>query len=74
MENKNLVLCVVGLGLFLALVLLLNSVLVPKITRNVIQELKREYAPGPYDPGFDPDKINPNLLRSEVSETQIQTN
>lgn len=74
MENKNLVLGVIGLGLFLVLALLLNSVLVPKITRNVIQELKREYTPGPYDPGFDPDKINPNLLRSEVSETQIQTN
>lgn len=71
MENKNLVLVVVGLGLFLGLVLFVNNFLVPKITKNVIQELRREYTPGPYDPGFDPDKVSPNSFRSEVSETQI---
>jgi len=74
MENKNLLLGVVGLGVFLAFILLLNVFLVPKITKNVIQELKREYTPGPYDPGFDPDKVNPNAMRSEVSETQIHAN
>lgn len=74
MENKNLLLGVVGLGVFLVFVLLLNSFLVPKITKSVIQELKREYTPGPYDPGFDPDKVNPNVIRSEVSETQIHAN
>lgn len=68
MENKNLLIGVLGLTLVLFLVFLANSFLVPKITRNVIQELKREYSPGPYDPGFDPDKVNPNLFRSEVSK------
>lgn len=74
MENKNLLVCVAGLGLILGLILFVNGFLVPKITKNVIQELRREYTPGPYDPGFDPDKVNPNALRSEVSETQIKVN
>jgi hypothetical protein len=74
MENRSLLIGVVGLSAFLFLILFLNLFFVPKITRDVIQELKREYTPGPYDPAYDPDKINPNLLRSEVSETQIESN
>jgi hypothetical protein len=72
MENKNLTIAAVALAGFLLLALLLNVFLVPRITAKVIEELKRSYTPGPYDPGFDPDKVNPNALRnSEVSTTQI---
>ena len=33
-----------------------------KIINEVIHELQRDYAPGPYTPGFDPDKVNPKRL------------
>lgn len=36
-----------------------NLVLAPKITARVMDELKRDYVPGPYEPGFDPDKVPP---------------
>ena len=31
---------------------------IEKIKDSVIKDLKRNYAPGPYDPGFDPDKVD----------------
>lgn len=64
MDNKNLTIIAVGLTMFLGLVLLFNNILIDKITNKVIQELRRTYAPGPYDPGFDPDKVDPNLFRN----------
>lgn len=36
-----------------------NLVLVPKVTSRVLESLKRDYVPGPYEPGFDPDKVPP---------------
>jgi hypothetical protein len=42
--------------------LLLGSIVFPaKITDRVISTLKREYVPGPYNPGFDPDKVPPSF-------------
>ena len=39
-----------------------------------MDELKRSYTPGPYDPGFDPDKVNPNYFREpELSKVQVPT-
>lgn len=40
-----------------------NIVLTSKITSNVLQTLKREYVPGPYEPGFDPDKVPPKSVK-----------
>ncbi len=64
MDNKNLTIIAVGLTMFLGLVLFFNNILVDKITNKVIQELRRTYTPGPYDPGFDPDKVDPNSFRN----------
>jgi hypothetical protein len=36
-----------------------NLVLTSKITARVLDSLKRDYVPGPYEPGFDPDKVSP---------------
>jgi hypothetical protein len=36
-----------------------NLVLTSKVTDRVLDSLKREYVPGPYEPGFDPDKVPP---------------
>lgn len=36
-----------------------NVLLTSKITSKVLDSLKREYVPGPYEPGFDPDKVPP---------------
>lgn len=63
MDNKNLTIVASVLAAFLVFVLVFGNLLVDKISTRVIEELKRTYTPGPYDPGFDPDKINPNLLR-----------
>lgn len=34
-----------------------NHVLTKRITAKVVDSLKRDYVPGPYEPGFDPDKV-----------------
>jgi len=52
---------VLSLGLFVLIgVLFVNNIfLANKITERVMQEIKRDYVPGPYEPGFDPDKVPP---------------
>lgn len=45
---------------FLILGLAINNVVVTKrVTSSVLESLKRDYVPGPYEPGFDPDKVPP---------------
>lgn len=55
-ENFNFV---VLLGVLIGALLVNNLVLTNKIANRVIESLKRDYVPGPYDPGFDPDKVPP---------------
>lgn len=40
-----------------------NLVLTSKITAKVLDTLKRDYVPGPYEPGFDPDKVAPKSVK-----------
>jgi len=44
-----------------------NKMMVEKTADRVIEKLKKDYVPGPYAPGFDPDKVNPDLWKSEES-------
>jgi hypothetical protein len=55
----------------LFVLLLANKYLVEHVKNQVIQELRRDYVPGPYDPGFDPDKVNPNFRKSSVSKAIV---
>lgn len=38
-----------------------NVVMTRKITSRVMESIRREYVPGPYEPGFDPDKVPPRV-------------
>ena len=70
--NKNYILMILAtIVTTLFIVVLASNLLVDKISDKVIQELKRTYTPGPYDPGFDPDKLNPSVMK-EISTTQIE--
>lgn len=71
MQNKILIVSSVILGLILA-VFLANKVLVNVIADRVVEKLQRDYVPGPYDPGFDPDKVNPSVFRSDYSTTRSE--
>jgi len=62
-KSNNIVLfIVIGLGMVLALTLVAGPKLIDKLADRVIEKLQRDYAPGPYNPGFDPDKVDPNKL------------
>lgn len=67
--NKNYVLTIIAtIVSTLFVVVLASNLLVNKVSNKVIQELKRSYAPGPYDPGFDPDKLNPTVMREITTQ------
>lgn len=57
-EHLNLLSLI--LFFFIAILFVNNLVLTEKITNRVIENLKRDYVPGPYEPGFDPDKVPSN--------------
>ena len=58
-ENKllwvALVICVLLVGAVSC-----GPYLMDRMADRVIERLLKEYSPGPYSPGFDPDKVDPN--------------
>jgi hypothetical protein len=60
--NKNYLALITAVVSIIFGVVLVNNLMIDKITNKVIDQLKREYTPGPYDPGFDPGKV-PNNIR-----------
>lgn len=40
-----------------------------KVKNSIMQDLQRDYVPGPFSPGFDPDKLDPSLLKELKPET-----
>jgi hypothetical protein len=63
LENKLVWVIFVLLGIFVG-VLFINNYLVSRVTDKVIERLQRNYVPGPYAPGIDPDKVR---LTSPIS-------
>lgn len=63
-ENKKLIAAAVGLFVLLVVVFFGKDAFVKKVTAEVVKELRREYAPGPYSPGFDPDKVDPTFWQN----------
>lgn len=63
--NENLKLIAVGLFVLTTSLFLNMFVLTDKIADKVVQSLKREYVPGPYEPGFDPDKVPPGSIKKD---------
>jgi hypothetical protein len=59
MSKENLTLISLVLALLLGTLVVNNVFLTERITQKVIDRLKRDYVPGPYEPGFDPDKVPP---------------
>lgn len=66
MQNKLLII-IATLSFLLLSVLLGGNLILDKVADRVVQKLKRDYVPGPYDPGFDPDKVNPSLFSTTES-------
>jgi hypothetical protein len=64
LENKVAVVIVIIIAIILGSAFGMH-LLIDKVSDKVIEKLKRDYVPGPYSPGIDPDKVNPNLWRNQ---------
>lgn len=62
--NKNLLTIVVCAAAAFGMLIVGGNILVQKISVKVVEELKRDYTPGPYHPGFDPDKVDGNAFKN----------
>ena len=65
MENNKLLWAIVGFAAIIIGLLIVAPVMIDKITDSVIDKIQKKYAPGPYAPGFDPDKVNPDFWRTQ---------
>lgn len=63
MNKENLKMVAVVLALLIGSLVVNNVVMTEKVAQRVVQILKRDYAPGPYQPGFDPDKVPPGSIK-----------
>jgi hypothetical protein len=63
MNDERLKTTVVLLFVLISVLAVNNAILTNRITSRVIDSLKRNYTPGPYEPGFDPDKVPPSVSK-----------
>lgn len=63
MTKENLQLVTVMLAVLIGVLFVNNMVMTSRVTSKVIESLKRDYVPGPYNPGFDPDKVSPGVAK-----------
>lgn len=68
--NKNLMFAVVLLIAVGATIFVGGKVFVDKVAEKVIDKLQRDYTPGPYQPGFDPDKVDSNFFNKNQPKKQ----
>lgn len=70
--NKKSTYIILIFVLFLGFMSVTFKFIEKRIVNSVIEELKRDYVPGPFSPGFDPDKLDPSLLNDSQSEPDIE--
>lgn len=59
MNTETLKTAAVWLSALIVVLAVNNVVMTNRITSRVLEGLKRDYVPGPYEPGYDPDKVPP---------------
>jgi hypothetical protein len=69
-NNNKLIAAAVTLTIVLVATISFNIV-IDQVADRVIEKLKRDYVPGPYQPGFDPDKVDPSIFRSDFSKVKF---
>jgi hypothetical protein len=72
LKNNGLVWVVGILLLLIAGAYFGGPIVLDRITDRVIDKLQKEYAPGPYAPGIDPDRVNPDFFRRQQQQQQQQ--
>ena len=58
LENKLFFVVILLGGLFVS-----NMVMVPIISKKVMEKFKSTYTPGPYQPGYNPDLVDPGSFK-----------
>ena len=63
MKDKGLFVALLMGGMMVLLTIVMLTVVPAKIKKDVkaeiMIEMQRDYVPGPYTPGFDPDRVDP---------------
>ena len=60
LNNKYFPMAAMGMAMLFFAVIMFTVVpakIKKDVTRDVIQQLQRDYVPGPYTTGYDPDKV-----------------
>lgn len=74
--NKKILLPIVAFIVVVSICFVFGNIFVNKITDKIKQEIRqeliRDYVPGPYSPGFDPDKITPKFKAIPPSPVRLE--
>ncbi|MHA1948725.1 MAG: hypothetical protein ACW99G_03165 [Candidatus Thorarchaeota archaeon] len=65
--NEKLGVAAIVLGILFVTLLVATPIIIEKTKASVIQELK-SYSPGPYGPGFNPDKVDPSFFNDSEQQ------
>lgn len=71
--NSKFLLPIVAFALIFGVCVFGSNVLIKKVSEKVIQQIQRDYTPGPYSPGFDPDKVDPRFFRNNNQQPLQQS-
>lgn len=73
-KNNKLLWTLIAVTFFNVGMLVVGQIIVEKTSDRVLEKLKKEYSPSPYGPGFDPDKVKPELFKSTDINSPQTTN
>lgn len=63
--NKKVLLPIISFVVVTIICFIFGNIFINKLTDRIIERVKieimRDYVPGPYSPGFDPDKVNSKI-------------
>ncbi len=72
LKNNKILIFAFGIVILNIAALLSFKVVIDKAADKVIERLQKEYSPSPYGPGFDPDKVDPDNLKSNSKSVQVK--
>jgi hypothetical protein len=73
MKNNKKYFLIIGV-LFTSMVMIgvCDKFLVDKVAERVIRKLQKQYSPSPYGPGFDPDKLDLEKIKTVPLKTKYE--
>lgn len=73
MNNNKVTYIAAGVVGILVLLFIFDKVFIPKLVDRIVKDMRKNYVPGPFEPGYDLDKVDPSFIRPKSLGQTLET-